>query len=520
MSQIIITDMSFSYKTYYEPIFEKITLNLDTDWRLGLIGRNGRGKTTFLKLLHRELLPDRGKISMETDTELFPYDNKVRYPLTMDVIKENIGGLRTLEDNLEDMEALLQYLELDGFSMESRIKKEMYRMKLADELLYRDFSILSEGEKTKVFLIALFLRKDTYLLLDEPTNHLDIQGKKDVAEYLKRKKGFLVVSHDRDFIDEVADHILAINKSDISVEQGNFTTWKRNKDLKDEFEARTGERLSKEVKQLERNATKSRNWAGAANTQKYAFASHARTNGAKAYMGQAKRSEQQIRDKIEEKKSLLLNFETAKKLEFVQLETEDAWLVKGKNIMFSYDNRELFFGLSFVIKQGDRVWVRGGNGAGKSTLLKLIMGKLSAKGILRTEELKITEALQEPLWKEGFLKERIDGADINLENFEELCCLFDLPDALFHRPLETFSKGELKKIEIARALSVENHLILMDEPLNYMDIYFREQLEKAILALNPTIVFVEHDEWFGKRVATRTIPIGDSGASFGMTDRI
>lgn len=513
MSQIIITDMSFSYKTYYEPIFEKITLNLDTDWRLGLIGRNGRGKTTFLKLLHRELLPDRGKISMETDTELFPYDNKVRYPLTMDVIKENIGGLRTLEDNLEDMEALLQYLELDGFSMESRIKKEMYRMKLADELLYRDFSILSEGEKTKVFLIALFLRKDTYLLLDEPTNHLDIQGKKDVAEYLKRKKGFLVVSHDRDFIDEVADHILAINKSDISVEQGNFTTWKRNKDLKDEFEARTGERLSKEVKQLERNATKSRNWAGAANTQKYAFASHARTNGAKAYMGQAKRSEQQIRDKIEEKKSLLLNFETAKKLEFVQLETEDAWLVKGKNIMFSYDDRELFFGLSFVIKQGDRVWVRGGNGAGKSTLLKLIMGKLSAKGILRTEELKITEALQEPLWKEGFLKELIDGADINLENFEELCCLFDLPDALFHRPLETFSKGELKKIEIARALSVENHLILMDEPLNYMDIYFREQLEKAILALNPTIVFVEHDEWFGKRVATRTIPIGDSGAS-------
>ncbi len=510
MSQIIITDMSFSYKTFYEPIFEEITLNLDTDWRLGLIGRNGRGKTTFLKLLHRELVPDKGRISMETDTELFPYENKVvKYPLTMDVIKENIGGLRTLEDNLEDLEALGEYLELEGFSMESRIKKEMYRMKLGDELLNRDFSLLSEGEKTKVLLIALFLRKDTYLLLDEPTNHLDIQGKKDVAEYLKRKKGFLVVSHDRDFLDEVADHILAINKSDITVEQGNFTTWKQNKDLKDEFEARTGERLNREVRQLERHAEKSRNWAGTANTQKYAFASHARTNGAKAYMGQAKRSEQQIKDKIEEKKSLLLNFETAKKLEFEQLNTEDAWLVKGKNIMYSYEDRELFFGLSFVIKQGDRIWVRGGNGAGKTTLLKLIMGKLSARGILRAEELKITEALQEPLWKEGHLKDLIERADINSENFEKLCWLFDLPDALFQRPLETFSKGELKKIEIARALSVDNHLILLDEPLNYMDIYFREQLEKAILALNLTIMFVEHDEWFGERVATRTIPIGD-----------
>lgn len=500
MSQIKINEMSFSYKTFYEPIFEKVTLNLDTDWRLGLIGRNGRGKTTFLKLLHSELLPDSGKINLETVTELFPYENKVRYPLTMDVIKENIGGLRTLEDNLEDMAALERYLELDGFSMESLIKKEMYRMKLGEELLYRDFSLLSEGEKTKILLIALFLRKDTYLLLDEPTNHLDMRGKKDVADYLKRKKGFLVVSHDRGFLDEVTDHILSINKSDITLEQGNFTTWKQNKDLKDEFEARAGEKLSREVRQLERRAKESRVWAGTANTQKYPFASHARTNGAKAYMGQAKRSEQQIQDKLEEKKSLLSNFESASRLEFEQLETEGAWLVKGKDVMFSYDGRELFHGLSFVIRKGDRIWVRGDNGAGKSTLLKLIAGKLSGRGIQRAEELKITEALQEPLWKEGYLKELQEG--INTESFDKLCSLFDLPQSLYDRPLETFSRGELKKIEIARALSAENHLILLDEPLNYMDIYFREQLEKAVLALKPTLVFVEHEEWFGERVAT------------------
>ncbi|MGN6710062.1 ribosomal protection-like ABC-F family protein [Anaerocolumna jejuensis] len=509
MSQIRINEMSFSYKTFYEPIFQKVTLNLETDWRLGLIGRNGRGKTTFLKLLHGELLPDSGKISLDTGTELFPYESKVIYPLTMDVIKENIGGLRTLEDNLEDMEALGRYLELDGFSMESSIRKEMYRMKLSEELLTRDFSLLSEGEKTKVLLIALFLRKDTYLLLDEPTNHLDIRGKKDVAEYLRRKKGFLVVSHDRSFLDEVVDHILAINKSDITIEQGNFTTWKENKDLKDEFEARAGERLSREVRQLERHAKESRLWAGSANTQKYPFASHARTNGAKAYMGQAKRSEQQIKDKIEVKKSLLLNYETAKNLDFQQLEAEGTWLVKGKDIMYSYGSRELFYGLSFVIKKGDRIWVRGGNGAGKSTLLKLIAGQLSTRGITRSEGLKITEALQEPYWREGYVKELMKDEGINPESFEKLCRLFDLPESLYERPFETFSKGEQKKLEIARALSMENHLILMDEPLNYMDIYFREQLEKAVLAINPTLVFVEHDEWFGERVATRIIPVGE-----------
>lgn len=508
MSQIKINEMSFSYKAFYEPVFHKVTLNLDTDWRLGLIGRNGRGKTTLLKLLHGELVPDGGRISLETETELFPYENRGKYPLTMDVIKENIGGLRTLEENLEDMDALGRYLELDGFEMESRIRKEMHRMKLEEELLSREFSLLSEGEKTKVLLIALFLRKNTYLLLDEPTNHLDIRGKKDVAEYLKRKKGFLVVSHDREFLDEVADHILAINKSDITVEQGNYTTWKQNKDLKDGFEARTGERLIREVRQLERHARESRTWAGTANTQKYAFASHARTNGAKAYMGQAKRSEQQIKDKIEEKKSLLLNFETAARLEFEQLEAEGTRLVKGKDIMFSYGGRELFYGLSFVINKGDRIWIRGENGAGKSTLLKLIKGELAARGIIREENLKITEGLQEPLWKEGYLRELMGEA--NSENFERLCQLFDLPESLFQRPIETFSRGEQKKIEIARALSMENHLILFDEPLNYMDIYFREQLEKAILALNPTLVFVEHDEWFGDRVATKVISLGET----------
>lgn len=508
MSQIRINDMSYSYKTFYEPVFEKVTLNLETDWKLGLIGRNGRGKTTLLKLLHGALTPDRGKIIMEAETELFPYENKVSYPLTMDVIKENIGGLRTLEDNLEDMDALGQYLDLEGFEMESRISKEMHRMNLKEELLMQEFSLLSEGEKTKVLLIALFLRKNTYLLLDEPTNHLDIRGKQDVARYLRGKKGFLVASHDREFLDEVADHIMSINKADITIEQGNYTTWKQNKDMKDGFEARTGEKLSREVNQLMRHAKESRTWAGNANTQKYAFASHARTNGAKAYMGQAKRSEQRIQEKIQEKSSLLLNLEKAAKLDFEQLTTEDAFLVKGKNLLFSYGSRELFYGLSFTINKGDRVWIKGVNGAGKSTLLKAIKGQLAAGKIIRAEGLTITEVLQEPLWKEGYLKDFIEEA--NTENFVKLCDLFDLPESLFDRPIETFSRGEQKKIEIARALSLENHLILMDEPLNYMDLYFREQLEEAVLVLNPSLVFVEHDERFGNQVATKVITLGET----------
>ena len=180
--------------------------------------------------------------------------------------------------------------------------------------------------------------------------------------------------------------------------------------------------------------------------------------------------------------------------------------------MFSYDNRELFFGLSFIVKTGERIWVQGENGTGKSTLLKIISGEIKTRGIQRAEDLQITESLQEPLWKEGYLKahlaEETGEDEMRVALFTDLCRLFELPESLFERPLETFSRGELKKIEVARALSLGNHLILFDEPLNYMDIYFREQLEKAILAIEPTLVFVEHDEWFGEKVSTKVITLG------------
>ena len=184
MAQIIIEGMSFYYKEYFESIFEDVNLNLDSNWKLGLIGRNGRGKTTLLRLLHGELLPDRGTINKSISTELFPYPMGLKFSRTMDVIKENVGGLRTLEDKLEDMEYLQKYIDLEGYQIESRILKEMNMMKLSDSLLERDYNTLSGGEKTKINLITLFLKRNVFLLLDEPTNHPDMQCKRIIVEYL------------------------------------------------------------------------------------------------------------------------------------------------------------------------------------------------------------------------------------------------------------------------------------------------------------------------------------------------
>lgn len=516
MSKIIISDLNFSYKEYYQPIFSNVNLNLDTNWKLGLIGRNGRGKTTLLRLLHGELEPDRGTIVKDVITELFPYTVQTEYTNTFDVLKENIGGLKSMEDRMEQLlehmklseyqRILTEYMELDGYSIESRIRKELYLMQLPERVLDQDYKLLSGGEKTKLQIIALFLRKNAFVLLDEPTNHLDIDGKRVLAEYLKNKSGFLIVSHDRLFIDEVVDHILSINKADIALEKGNYSSWKKNKEMAEEYEFRTKAKLEREVEALEKVSVRTRNWAAIAETEKNPFATNNRGNGSRAakFMRQAKSAEQNIQDNLTEKKNLLKNYEVTSTLILKQQELRSGSLISAYDLSFRYGEEPLLEKVSFNITKGDRIWIRGRNGAGKSTLLKLISGRIPCERILYSGNIVIETAFQEPLWTEGYITDLIKDPEIR-GRFLDICHRLDVKHDVLKRPLETFSSGEQKKLDIARALAYPCQLLLLDEPLNFMDIYFREQLEKAILTYQPTIVFVEHDEQFGNHVATGEI---------------
>lgn len=516
MSKIIISNLNYSYKEYFQPIFANVNLSFDTDWKLGLIGRNGRGKTTLLRLLQGELEPDRGTIVKTVNTELFPYTVKTTYTNTLDVIKENIGMLKSMEDRMEELisigaeaemeeyqRVLSDYMELDGYSMESKIRKELFLMKLPESLLEQEYELLSGGEKTKMQIITLFLRKNAFILLDEPTNHLDMEGKQMLAEYLQNKKGFLIISHDRVFLDEVIDHVLSINKANIAMEKGNYSSWRHNKEMYEEYEMRTKARLEREVEALEKVSVRSRNWASIAEKEKNPFASHNRGNGTRSakFMRQAKNAEGSIKNNLEEKKNLLKNYEVTSDLTLAQQDTHTATIISAFNLSFGYQEDLLFDRLNFQIQKGDRIWVRGRNGAGKSTLLKIIGRRIPLEQIHFAENVVIQTSFQDPLWINGLISERIP--DIEIRNrFFDICHRLDLTYEVLKRPLETLSSGELKKIDIARALSLPCQLLLLDEPLNFMDIYFREQLERAILAYEPTVVFVEHDEHFGKKVAT------------------
>ena len=204
MSLIEVSDLTFSYEGSPQPVFEGLTLHLDTDWKLGFTGRNGRGKTTLLRLLSGAY-PYGGTITASVEPVYFPYP--VAQP----------------EDTVQAVAAAAAPEAEDW-----QLQRELGLLDLPLELLDRPFSTLSPGERTRVLLATLFLRRDAYPLIDEPTNHLDVEGRRKLAAYLTRKRGFLLVSHDRDFLDRCTDHTLALTPTGAQVRRGSFSVWWEN----------------------------------------------------------------------------------------------------------------------------------------------------------------------------------------------------------------------------------------------------------------------------------------------------
>lgn len=441
MGKIIFEKVDFHYPEIYTPVFEKVSICVDTQWKLGLIGRNGRGKTTLLRLMSGELSPTGGGIKRDVNVEYFPYHYSGDVEITMDVIKECIGGLYSLEQHLEDAVSLEKYMELDGFCMEGKIRKEAAKIGLKDSVLDRKFDTLSGGERAKALIVALFLKQNTFILLDEPTNHLDSCGKEELGYYLRRKRGFVLVSHDRAFLDCAADHILSINKTNVAIEKGNYTTWENNKRMIEEYERRTSENLQREITRMEESIVQKRDWAEVSNKQKYHFASHSRTNGVQAYFVQAKRNEMRIQNNIEEKKKLLRNYEESRELWFEQ-EKKEGWLIKTEELSFSYVKGErLIQNLSLEIREHDAVWIQGKNGSGKSTLLKLLTGEIAHPSVSYNGDV-VFSALPQEIDLGGcgsgreFLEREL-GSGKEYSGSIQICGMFDVTEELLEKPCGT-----------------------------------------------------------------------------------
>lgn len=391
MSLISINNLTFRYDGSMDNVFENVSFNIDTNWKIGLIGRNGKGKTTFLKLLLGEYEYN-GTISKSVQFDYFPFEVRNKDRMAIEIVNE-----------------------ITPLTEDWQIIKELNLLNTDAEILYRNFNLLSGGEQMKILLISLFLKGDNFLLIDEPTNHLDIETRNNLTNYLKRKKGFIVVSHDRDFLDKVVDHIISINNTNIDIEQGNFSTWQENKDRQDNFERMQNEKLKKDIDRLEIASQNTAKWS----------------------------------DKVEKTKYNTTN----------------------------------------------------------SSILNLILGNdIKYDGNIKiANDLKISYVSQSTENLTGTLKSNQMDDDVDESIFKAMLVKMGVSNKEFDKDIKQMSEGQKKKVLIAKSISQRANLYIWDEPLNYIDILTRIQIEEAILKYKPTLIFVEHDETFIKKMATKTV---------------
>ena len=457
---IDVKNVTFAYYGSAEPVFENLNLQLDTDWKLGLIGRNGYGKTTFLNLLQNKLEYS-GKIISPVSFEYFPY---------------------VLEEKNTAREIVLSRLpHIEGWQLDC----ELSLLKASSEIADRPFKTLSSGEQIKVLLAAMFLHENSFILIDEPTNHLDVYGRAAVADYLKNKKGFILVSHDRDFLNRTVDHVLTIEKNNIYVQNGNYDTWEENKIKQDNFEIEKNIQLRKEIKRLKAAARQKAGWSDLKEKSKHGQWIYDRgyvSHKASKMMKRAKSIERNADKAVAEKEKLLKNIETIEDIPMRPLTHHAKHLIEASALSVSYGKKNIFSPVDFSIEAGGVLSLNGKNGAGKSSILKLLMG----------DKIEFS----------GKLFDFIEESNIDKTVFLTTLRKLNFPQDNFDKNMETYSSGQKKKVLLTRSICESAHFYIWDEPLNYIDIISRLQIERMILKYGPTVILVEHDKKFNEKVST------------------
>ncbi len=487
MSMIKVDKLTFAYPTSYDNIFENVSFQIDTDWRLGFVGRNGRGKTTFLQLLLGKYEYS-GHISAAVTFDYFPFEVPDKSLLTLDILQE-----------------------LCPQAAEWEIIRELSYLKLGDEVLWRPFNTLSNGEQTKTLLAALFLKPGKFLLLDEPTNHLDAPARELVSAYLRRKKGFILVSHDRRFLDNCVDHILAINRTNIEVQNSNFSCWLAEFEQRQQSEQERQQLLHRDIKRLRQAARRTAEWSDKVEASKQGAYDKGYVGHKSAKMMQrAKNLAARQQQAIEEKTGLLQNQENAEPLKLWPLRHHAEVLADFAEVGVAYAGLAGCQPVSFSVRQGERVVLAGANGSGKSSLLKLLLGEelpqAEIKGQLRTASgLVISYVPQDTSFLRGSLRGFAAEQGIDETLFLAILRKLDFARVQFEKDLAELSAGQRKKVLLAKSLCEQAHIYVWDEPLNYVDIFSRLQLEQLIVDFAPTMLLVEHDLAFQEKVATRFV---------------
>jgi ATP-binding cassette subfamily F protein 3 len=527
-----LTNVSLSYPD--KKVLEKVSLTVYPGDRISLVGPNGAGKTSLLRMLTGRLEPDAGTVARAggvrigyleqgsaepaagitcMEAALAPFGEQLRLERRMGELAAALGqgdapGL------LEELgEAQARFETSGGYTFRARTEAALTGLGLGRELWYRELSGLSAGQRVRIALAKVLLGEHDLVLFDEPTNHLDVPAREWLEAYLQSSEtGYVVASHDRRFLDAVADKVAHLDRGSLSLYAGNYTAFREQRERAEEEGWRRYEKGRRQEKKLRRQALDYRRWSAAGEKEKRGaadkgFVGHRAAKVMKRALVAQRRMEEAAEGARAEKP-----FQAdGVKIEFAP--SRGRGLLRAENLTVGYTaGGPLAEGLSFEIPAGDRLAVLGPNGCGKTALLRTVMGeippvrgrvRISPSASARVGYFDQDNRLPSP---DATALEVVGAADETLAR--TVMGRMGVRRETVSKPARGLSSGERAKVLLARLILGENDLLVLDEPTNHLDIETQDVLLEALHNFPGGVLFVSHDRHFVDELATETLPLG------------
>jgi ATP-binding cassette, subfamily F, member 3 len=511
----MVSITNLSYYIGGRPLYENANMFIKPKDKIGLIGLNGRGKSTLLKLINGDYTADGGSISKSNDCTIgFLNQDLLSYQtddaivtVAMEAFKDAVDTQRQIEKILHKLEteyadSLVEKLtklqekfdHLDGYSMQAKAEEVLEGIGFSTKDLHRPLKEFSGGWRMRVMLAKLLLEKPSLLMLDEPTNHLDLPSIEWVENYLRNYEGaVIIVSHDRTFIDNVVTKTVEVTQSQLVTYEGNYTFYLQEKELRQEIQQNAYENQQQKIKQTER------------------FIERFKAKATKARQVQSRVKALEKMNLIEE----VVDDTAAVNFRFKFNQQPGRYIVTLNNVSKAYGDMEILKNTSVTIERGDKIALIGANGRGKSTLLRILAGEEPVSGE-RTIGYNVIKAF--------YAQHQLESLHVDNEILEELlqagsgkteqelrnvlgCFLFSDEDVF--KKIKVLSGGEKSRVALAKTLISEANFLLLDEPTNHLDFISENILIQALQQYKGSFVVVSHNRHFVSHIANKIWYIED-----------